>query len=208
MQQHSKLAGRDPNTVLTLQSNGAALCAEELDATRSFAANLQPAQSDRSVLGGPGGKQTWVKRALLKERSVMEYFLATIRAESNRWLQTPRATDDLAAYCERDQHEHETSYTIYPATRLIRLGVRHGLRLRFLSSSTQGWDTTLKAFSPVPDDSLIFEFCKEGNIAAVRRLLSSGHASVRDTDSRGYAPLHISLLVEIKPVIYRSVLEI
>ena len=131
----------------------------------------------------------------------MEYFMGTIRAESKTQLQTLKETNDLTPYYEQDQYEHETSYTIYPATWLIRIGIHHGLRLKFLSSSTQGWKTSLKAFCPVPDNALIFEFCKEGNVSAVRGLLSGGHASVRDTDSQGYTPLHVSLLGEIKPVI-------
>ncbi|KAI4100258.1 MAG: hypothetical protein LQ339_005565, partial [Xanthoria mediterranea] len=39
-------------------------------------------------------------------------------------------------------------------------------------------------------DALIFKFCKDGNLPAVRTLLLEGQASVRDTDSQGCTPLH------------------
>ena len=58
--------------------------------------------------------------------------------------------------------------------------------------SIQGLKNTLKTFRPVPDDALIFEFCRQGNASAVMSLLSGGHASIRDTDSHGFTPLHVS----------------
>ena len=97
----------------------------------------------------------------------------------------------------QDKYEHETSYTVSPATWLISLGVHHGLHLRCFLSSTQGWKNTMKTICPVPDGALIFDFCKAGNVPAVRRLLSGGLASVRDTDSGGYTPLHVSTSGEI-----------
>ena len=48
---------------------------------------------------------------------------------------------------------------------------------------------------PVPDDALIFEFCREGNLAGVKTLLSKGQASVRDVDSLGRTALFVSPLV-------------
>lgn len=192
MQRHSELAGTVSSTVLAVQSDGTASCAEVRDAKKLLAGNLQPVQSDLSVPGGFWRQHPWVKRTLRVEKSVTEYFLATLRAESNTKLQISRDTNSLIPFCEQDQYEHETSYTVYPAPWLIRLGLQYGLRLKFHSSSTQGWKTALKAFCPVPDDALIFEFCEQGNVPAVRSLLSGGHASVRDTDSRGYTPLHVS----------------
>lgn len=191
MQHHSGMAGTVSSAVLAVQSDGAAYRAEKRDATKLLAGNLQPIQSDHSVPGGSWRQQPWVKRTLRVEKSVMEYFLATLRAESNTKLQTSRETDGLTPSGEQDRYEHETSYTVCPAPWLIRLGLQYGFRLKF-HSSTQGWKTALKAFCPVPDDALIFEFCKQGNVPAVRSLLSGGHASVRDTDSRGYTPLHVS----------------
>ncbi len=192
MQQYSEIARRVPDTVAKVDRSFPTSSAEERDFTNGFARILQPLQNNHEVPGGPCREQTWFKHTLRQDRSVMEYFLGTIRAESNIQLQTLSETNDLTPYYEQDQYEHETSYTIYPATWLVRLGIHRGLRLKFLSSSTQGWKASLKAFCPVPDDALIFDFCKEGNISAVKSLLSRGHASVRDTDSAGYTPLHVS----------------
>ena len=194
MKQHSGIVTKVSSIVLDVPSNDAAFRAEEWDAMKSFPGQLQPTRSDYSVANGSWGKQTWIKRTLRRKSSVMEYFLGTIRAESNIHLRIPREADDLTPYCEQKLYEHETSYTIYPATWLIHRGIQYGLRLRWYSSFTQGWKTTLKAFYPVPDNAVIFEFCKQGNVPAVRTLLSGGLASVRDTDSRGYTPLHVSLV--------------
>ena len=148
-------------------------------------------------------KKAMVRRTLHVSESVMEGFLGSIRATSATVLGILRQTADLTPYHEQDQHEYKTSYTISPAPWLVRLGFHYGLHLGFLSF-TQGLKTTLQTFCPVPDDALIFEFCKEGNVSAVRRLFSRGHASVRDTDSRGYTPLHVSLINEFIPLRHTS----
>ena len=181
-----------------------ALRSEEKDVTYSYPGNVHLAQIDP-----PNSCENWivpqkkamVRRTLEVSESVMEGFLGSIRATSATVLQSPRQTADLTPYREQDQHEYKTSYTISPAPWLVRLGFHYGFHLGFLSS-TQGWKNTLKTFCPVPDDALIFEFCRQGNVSAVRRLLSKGHASVRDTDSRGYTPLHVSLINEPNPPRY------
>jgi hypothetical protein len=45
----------------------------------------------------------------------------------------------------------------------------------------------------VPNDALIFELCREGNVGAIRRLLIHGHASLDDVNEMGETPLHVSL---------------
>lgn len=194
IQQRLEIVGSPPCPVLGVQPTCAAITIEEWDAVEGGAGHPHSIQSDPSVPDTSWHTQTRVKRTMREEKSVMEYFLGTIRAESNTVLQTSREIDDLTPCYEQKEYEHTTSYTIYPATWLIRLGFHRGLHLGFLSSSTQGWKNILKTFCPVPDDALIFDFSKEGNLPAVRRLLSGGHASVRDTDSQGCTPLHVSPL--------------
>jgi len=196
--QHSEKVARPPHPVLDVRPTCAAVTIEEWDAIEGGAGHFQSVQSEYSTTSRYPQSQERVKRTIREERLVMEYFLGTIRAESSTMLQTSRETDGPTPCCEENQYEHTTSYTIYPATWLIRLGFHCGLRLGFLSSSTQGWKNTMKTFCPVPDDALIFEFSKEGNLPAVRSLLSGGHASVGDTDSRGCTPLHVSRLREIE----------
>ncbi len=90
-----------------------------------------------------------------------------------------------------DQYEFETYFTWHPAPWLMRLGIKFGVNAS-ISKSYWGWKNTLNTFSAVPDDSLIFDFCKTGNIGGVQTLLTRGKASVRDTNSQGWTPLHVS----------------
>ena len=190
VQKYSEIAESDPIVASD------ALRAGEQHVTGSFTGNVHIAQN-----GPPNSGENWIvpqrkatsRRNLETSESVIEGFLGSIRATSATVLQSSRQIVDLTTYHEQDQHEYKTSYTISPAPWLVHLGFHYGLHLGFLSS-TQGWKNTLKTFCPVPDDALIFEFCRQGNVPAVRSLLSGGHASVRDTDSRGYTPLHVSLI--------------
>lgn len=43
-----------------------------------------------------------------------------------------------------------------------------------------------------PRTSLIFEFCREGNISAVTRMISSGEASIDNMTEYGETLLHVS----------------
>lgn len=90
----------------------------------------------------------------------------------------------------------ENNFTLHPARWLTWLGIKTGLDGTF-SRSIQGWKNTLRPFSAVPDDALIFAFCKDGNIDGVRTLLLRGEASVWDRDSLGETPLHVSVLFSI-----------
>lgn len=90
-----------------------------------------------------------------------------------------------------DQYEFETYFTWHPAPWLTRLGIKFGINAS-ISKSCRGWRNTLSTFAAVPDDSLIFEFCKTGNIGGIQTLLTKGDASVRDTDTQGWTPLHVS----------------
>ena len=84
---------------------------------------------------------------------------------------------------------YETYFVLHPANWLLRLGARTGFNGSF---STAGWKHTLETFRAVPDDSLMFEFCADGNIDGIKALLSRGEASVWDRDSFGQTPLHVS----------------
>ena len=192
-QQHSHTARKLSSSFSDVDPNRVPLRVEESALTKSFASNSQSIESDYSDLDRPRRKHTWFKRTVHVASSVMECSLGTLRSKSNTTLRISAEMNHLTFYNQQDQGEHETSYTVYPAGWLIQLGIRYGLRLKLGFSATQGWKTALKSFCPVPDDALIFEFCRQGNISAVRELLSGGYASVRDTDSRGYTPLHVSL---------------
>ncbi|KAH7409134.1 hypothetical protein BKA64DRAFT_388235 [Cadophora sp. MPI-SDFR-AT-0126] len=94
---------------------------------------------------------------------------------------------------EEDRHQSEESYlTIRPALWLARFGLKYGIRVNFFQSPGS-WKHTLNTFRPVPDDSLIFEFCRLGNIEGVQLLLERGQASTWDTNSEDETPLHLAV---------------
>ena len=204
VQKYSETAESNPSVTTN------SLCVEEKHVTDLCTGNVYMTQS-----GPPNSGENWIvpqrkatsRRTLEVSGSVIEGLLGSIHATSATVIQSSGQTADLTPYHDEDQHEYKTSYTISPAPWLVRLGFHYGLHLGFLSSN-QGWKNTLKTFCPVPDDALIFEFSRQGNVPAVRSLLSGGHASVRDTDSRGYTPLHVSLIDEPNPTRYISFLMI
>jgi len=92
---------------------------------------------------------------------------------------------------EDEQQARESYITIRPALWLARFGLKYGIQVA-ISQSLGNWKHALNTFRPVPDDSLIFDFCKLGNIDGVRLLLDKGDASTWDTNSQGRTPLHVS----------------
>lgn len=86
-------------------------------------------------------------------------------------------------------HELESTLTVVPAPWLMRFG--------FEVVSTKMFDTRshgLRTFRTVPEDALIFEFCREGNVAGVRSLFQRGLASPFDRDEIGWTTLHVSTM--------------
>ncbi|KAG4429750.1 hypothetical protein IFR05_014764 [Cadophora sp. M221] len=73
-----------------------------------------------------------------------------------------------------------------PSALMVRFGVKA------LQMSTQGWQAKLRFFNLIPKDSLIFDFCRTGNIDAVRVLLQKGLASIDDMNEFNETPLHIA----------------
>ncbi|RDW57721.1 hypothetical protein BP5796_12522 [Coleophoma crateriformis] len=90
-------------------------------------------------------------------------------------------------------YEYNTHFILHPAQWLLRWGFSFGLDIA-ISNTMHGWKNNIRTFRAVMDDSLIFEFCKTGNITGVRSLLSRGEASPWDTDSQGWTPLHCTSL--------------
>lgn len=86
-----------------------------------------------------------------------------------------------------------TSYILYPNAWIQRLGVRNGLEA-VIASAGRNWvfNCRLTVTRAVPEDSLIFELCRNGQTRAVEILLSKGLGSVVDTSPQGWKPLHVS----------------
>jgi len=114
-----------------------------------------------------------------------------VTSETEFLHQTSSKNDDV--YEDEDQYEHTTSIKIQPSQWMIRLGIRYRVDAT-IQHSAQRLRYSLDTVYLVPDDSPIFDFCRKGNINAVRTLLSERQASPWDTDSIGRTPLHVSLV--------------
>ncbi|KAH7309248.1 hypothetical protein BKA65DRAFT_543480 [Rhexocercosporidium sp. MPI-PUGE-AT-0058] len=94
--------------------------------------------------------------------------------------------------------ERDGTFAFYPSWLLRRLGVSYGLWIE--GRSTNGWQYTIQPFNAVPVYAPIFRYCPLGDVAAVRTILSSGYASLKDQDPKGRMPLWYasrSLQVEV-----------
>jgi hypothetical protein len=100
---------------------------------------------------------------------------------------------------EEDEIDYKVRVIFRPATWLMRLGLAYEMHLALFRSS-RVWKGTFQTYQPVPNDSLIFEFCRTGNIEGVQQLLSRKEASVWDVNSNGWTPLHVSFEAKVSPI--------
>jgi hypothetical protein len=84
-----------------------------------------------------------------------------------------------------------SSFTFFPSCWLTKVGFNYGMEANLFTTPT-GWQFNFNPIRAVPDDSPIFSACRKGNLSTVRFLLAEGKASVRDTNSKGWTPLHVS----------------
>lgn len=94
--------------------------------------------------------------------------------------------DDL----DSDDFVRTTSIRIHPARWLIRLGIHFGVQFAAQERSLS-WKHTLTTFRAVPDDAAIFSACCRNDIDGVDKLLDAGKASIWDTNTSGWTPLHV-----------------
>jgi hypothetical protein len=85
-----------------------------------------------------------------------------------------------------------TMVAFYPVRWLQLLGLRNGLEA-LIASAGRRWlyNCKLTVTRAVPQNSMIFKLCSEGEYRAVQMLLESGEASVVDTSPEGWKPLHV-----------------
>ena len=113
----------------------------------------------------------------------------------NIWTRTATVHIDVETDPKKTQEEVEviTSYVYYPADWLMKVGFNHGIEATLKQSgTTAGWNFVLNPIHAIPRDSIIFEFCKQGNVEAVALMMQRGETSVRDTSPEGWTPLHVS----------------
>lgn len=137
------------------------------------------------------GAKLWKKKQLSESYMIKQSIFGNISVRSTQQLLQFADTENVPDWIEEDQFESQTSIIIRPAPWLMMLGIKYGFHWDFQKCAIQGWKHTLRSFYPVCHDAPIFRFCSEGNLSAVRQLLSNGEASARDTDPRGCTPLHV-----------------
>ncbi|KAL9116372.1 MAG: hypothetical protein Q9187_007104 [Circinaria calcarea] len=157
--------------------------------------------SDRAQQSRAGGlymlqstswsRTTRRERTIRREYKKVESFFGTIYIKSKTSVLL--STDSEVPLCSshEDQYEHETTVRILPAQWLISLRLIQGLNARLSRSSISGWKLSLDVIRPRPDNAIIFDFCRHGNLAGVKSLFERGLASPKDVDSDGYTPLHL-----------------
>ncbi|MCJ1307305.1 hypothetical protein MMC25_000951 [Agyrium rufum] len=126
---------------------------------------------------------------ITRSHSVTATTFGTISFELKESQKRIQDLDEPSESSETPQYKRQTTFVFHPAQWLIKLGFQHGLRAAFSKCSALGPNYVVAVTRPVPDDSLIFQFCEDGNLSAVRTLMSRGHASVRDVDSYGRSAL-------------------
>jgi hypothetical protein len=89
------------------------------------------------------------------------------------------------------QETSETDLTcvVYPKAGGKFLGMSHGMLLS--ARSTSGWQFSIQPFRAIPENSLVFEFCRKGNLDGVRTLFQHGEASPWDRYPAGRTPLWV-----------------
>jgi hypothetical protein len=85
-----------------------------------------------------------------------------------------------------------TSFIIYPASWLKRLGVDRGLETS-VANGPDGWQFQFNPIRAVSESSLIFELARSGELRSVELLITKGLASVLDTSPKGWTALHVRL---------------
>jgi hypothetical protein len=122
--------------------------------------------------------------------SISHSLFGTIYLNTNKFfVEDPAFVEEGGG--SRIEIEIETHFNFYPASWLMWWGLRYGFRVTLVREGT-AWRNSLQTFHAVPDKALIFEFCEQGNVMAVKSLLASGQASPWDTNSKGWTPLHVS----------------
>lgn len=132
-------------------------------------------------------KKIWWSRS---DRVVRNLF-GTFHISSEIYQVSGSFDNDSEDFGESD-FVRKTSVCIHPASWLIRLGINFGTKFES-QINTHDWKYRLDSFRAVPDDSDIFRACRRGDIEGVKELLSLGKASVWDTNSVGWTPLHVSI---------------
>lgn len=96
----------------------------------------------------------------------------------------------------RNQTQNEMSITILPASWLVKFGISYVPKGNFSHSKIYGWKYSFNPYRLVSSNASILELCRKNDLIGVQNLLSRGEASVKDMDSLGRTPLHVSHFIK------------
>ena len=176
----------------TLSRLGYSSCDREKELTDLHILQRQNKENGSTVSYSSSKQPSWTIRNVKRNDFVLNILLGTIYVRSKTNVLESSLSVDRLSDGNDMIYERITSLCVCPATWLVKLGIVYGLKVNFHNSAIWGWKQTIHTFRQVPDDAMIFEFCKEGNLSGVQTLLSRGRASVRDTDSLGRTALYVS----------------
>jgi hypothetical protein len=146
----------------------------------------------------PNAKKSSGKRARLRcpaqsKTSIKDFFGGRIYIQTDTYKVTTTLSPSRDALHGYDALEHQTHFIYHPAPWFLRRCFNFGMSA-LSTKAAQGWQYQIRTIRAVPDDSLIFQFCRSGNLDGIRYLLKRRLASPWDTDSKGWTPLHVSRL--------------
>lgn len=145
------------------------------------------------------------RRAIRKNNKVVETFFGTFCMSSRTNLLLSNHSEDTERSEEGDCFEYENIFSLIPPSWLAQFGFTYGLSGCISQSPLSGPTVSLDVVRSVPDDAVIFDLCRNGNVACIQALLSRGQASARDVDSQGRTPLYVSSISCFKfhAILYR-----
>ncbi|KAK3389737.1 hypothetical protein B0H63DRAFT_507253 [Podospora didyma] len=108
------------------------------------------------------------------------------------WIRTSTLKVENEATASSGRAEVITSFIFYPSSWFSWLGFRAGAEANLQFSPSAGWRFHVTPVRAVPESALIFDFCRAGNVSAVKQMLARGDASVKDTSPKGWTPLHFA----------------
>ncbi|KAH8695769.1 hypothetical protein GQ44DRAFT_832603 [Phaeosphaeriaceae sp. PMI808] len=108
------------------------------------------------------------------------------------WIRTSTLKVAEKSSLTGGQLELINSFIFYPCAWLQRFGMRYGTEASLQWSPTVGWKFNVSAIRAIPENSLIFDMSRRGNVDGVQLLLERNEASIKDTSPKGWTPLHFA----------------
>ncbi|KAL9120774.1 MAG: hypothetical protein Q9187_002672 [Circinaria calcarea] len=130
-------------------------------------------------------------RTVRTRSNILQTFIGSLHVESKTIHVQPKYSSIRPAHDSQSeaQYEYQTaSVIVYPAPWLVNRGFSYSPRVN--AAGPPFWDLKLRVTHAVPDDNLVFEFCKQGNVPGLKCLFARKQASTKDVDSQGRTPIY------------------